>query len=168
MKLTIDLTETAASNGDEYYPGSLEDRIVSVAARQLVGEYDRDSLARKVEHMVTEQLAGIVHEVGHEVVTAALEKPIRQTDRYGSPIGEPQPLAAWIEAELVKQMQVGSNRDAFGDRTKLAEFIRTEVDRKLEGELRGALDAAKSEVLDALRAKGNEVLAAAMRKALPL
>ena len=182
VEVTLDLdkhihaTYRQVSEDDyEPVPATLESLVLDEAARQLLrqltaGERWNDETTAKNE------LRGRVREITDGEIRArivplideALAASIRQTNTFGEPTGPATTLRDLILEEVkaaVKEITAPAGRDGYGSRkpSVLADLVAQEVGAAFTKEVKAELDKAKAEVLEAVRAKGAEVLAATVR-----
>lgn len=163
LTLEIDLSELWAE-------GTAGEAIVGRAADLLLrrsGE-PRDSLARRVQQITDAEIrAQVAPAIGE-----AIEKALQPTNSFGEPKGEPLTLRQVIVNQAVEQLKAPDRShqrgfDARHNGTVLEKIIAEAVASTLTRELQGAIEEAKREVVATIRAKGAEVIAETMRRALP-
>lgn len=138
-------------------PTTIEDVVIGMAARQFVAGLDTDTRQR-----VNERVRAITDETIREqiapLITAAIVRSVQPTDRLGNPKGDAKTMAEVIIDAAEKTLRKSS--DAYSRKGSLVdEFIKAEVGATFQRELKAAADAAKAEVVAAIKEKGSEVLA---------
>ncbi len=103
------------------------------------------------------------------ILTETLERRFRPMDWMGQPKGEPTTLAEIIGEEakthLANAMAETNSRDPYSTKGAVRKFVRDEVSRQFEAELKGTLADAKAVVLKAVTDKGAEFLTQAFADA---
>ena len=165
ITLTLDLDKHLAryvgydADGEAVQePTTIEDVVIQMAARQFVESLDRD-VKSEVSRRVKEIRDEVIREQVRPLVVEAIERSVQATDAYGNPKGEPKTMAEVIVQTATDSLRK-TDRYTNGGRTLVEEFIRTEVGAAFAKELKQAADAAKAEVLAAVKERGGEVLAA--------
>jgi hypothetical protein len=145
------------------------EHVAAMAARQLMerpeareatGEYRRRALTIADEE---------IREHLKPVIAQALDAAVQRTSGFGDPRGEPKTLREVIVEAALEQLRRPAHGDGFGGGIRRGEtlvqfVIRREVEDALGKELRGVVQAAKADVLEAVRAKAGEVVAETIEK----
>lgn len=138
----------------EVYYGDLDthtDQVTHAVAKMIEPDINRD-VRKKVDDEIGTKVG--------EIVTEAISEPFRVVGPYGQDTGKVTSLKELIMEEvsdwLSKPIRDGYNRST--GQTALQAFIRSEVNRVLENELRVAVADAKKEVVEAVRSKASEVI----------
>lgn len=143
---------------------TLEDIVIGEAARLLVNQAKAgrdslfDSLTARVRALRDEQIRLALA----PVIQEALDGPIQKTNSFGEPLtGQTTTLRDEILTEARSMLKATSVRSDLRSQeaSPLQKIIRDEVGSALTKELKAEVDAAKAEVLAAVREKGAEVLA---------
>lgn len=155
------------AEGEDIASGSVEGLIVDLAARELMSQAvgkDRDSW-RDVLRRVNGIRDDIIAELVRPQVEEALEASITRTNSYGEPTGKTTTLREVIVDQAKQWLTKPGN--SFGRRdndTNVQYLIKQEVDRALTTELKAAVQDARSEVTEAVKAKAAEVLTETITK----
>ena len=145
-------------NGD---PSSIHQDLIAMAAHKIVKDAADYDFQQEIREAVRRSLDSVVLE--------ALTTFYQPSDTYGMNKGEPTSL----REELIKQAknhleQAMMPADRYGDskvKGSVRQFITDEVERTFHLELKGAVDAAKQAVLDAVAAKGTAFMTEAFADA---
>lgn len=169
ITLSIDLDKHLAKHigydedGDPIQSAAtVEDVVLDMVAEKIVGSVMREGydwrrvLQERVNRVRDEAiLARVLPDI-----EAALATPVRRTNSYGEPTGEPTSMRDVIVSTVEKWLTSPSGDSYDRNRlTKPQKFIAEHVDRVLQKEMKVAVDAAKAEVLAAVQAKGAELIA---------
>lgn len=169
ITITLDLDKWAEGQPYQDYdgewhsdqPGQLEawvaHQVAQVIASQLKNEVGNKVLAI-VSELATAQAEGLVRKV--------LSGPIRLTDSYGMPKGEPKTLMELVSEQAGKILSQPRDDRYNYDRkvTLVQQLIRDEVDKAFAGELKPVIDAAKKQAKDAVKNRAAEMLATEMER----
>lgn len=165
VNLTLDLDKHLAryagydADGEPVQePTTIEDVVLHMATREFVQSLDRDvksEVGRRVREIRDEEIRRQVA----PLIEEAIAKSVQETDSYGNPKGEPRTMAEIIVAEAKTALSKPKDPYARNKGTLVEEFVRAEVAAAFTKELKQAADAAKAEVLAAVKERGAEVLA---------
>lgn len=151
VNVALELSLSDAAHGYDGAPTILEE-IVAAAARQVLDE-DKAEIRRAALAGVREIAAAEGSKAAAELVAA----PFQPFDRYGDPRGAPVTLRAFIADEIRAQLKLqpdrGHSPNAF------TTVLRDEIRRAIDGELKAALDEARKQIGDELRAAALAALA---------
>lgn len=144
--------------------GSVSEYIAGVAAKMLLkseGEV-RDAFRRRVRALTDDEISRQVEPFVREALALAVQK----TDTFGTPIGQPRPVHAYVVETVREELKLrDGRRSGSGSQDPvLQRIIHEEVDRTLAAELRETVKEAKGEVLEAVRTKAAEILAETIAK----
>lgn len=159
MKLEIDFPYPSE---DE----SIEEAIIEAAARQMLATRSKDpgeEYAKTLASRIRERLNRIQdEEIRAQVrplIVEALQQPLRKTNEFGDAIGPETTLRDLVVAEARTLWQkTEQSSHARSRETVLQKAVREEVENAFAKELRETIAAAKSEVLEAVRAQASQVL----------
>lgn len=152
VTLTLDLSDVLNASGWDDEPDGVRERLVSEMARQLLrdrSEY-RDIVADELKTAVQEQVAALVQ--------SKLVAPVQPTDGFGNAKGPQTTLSEQIATEATNWLNAQSG-DYNRRETRLQKFLREEVDKVMQAELRKAIEAARAQVLERVKANAAAVIA---------
>lgn len=140
---------------------TMEDVVIDAAARNLtaaaVAQVAKDEWAGfkgRIKAIRDEEIAARLVPLIDEAMTA----PIQRTNGYGEPSG----AGTTLRDEIVKQATDYLNKPGDGysrDKgTFVQQFIRAEVAKAVQAELKDALDAAKAEVAAAVKSNAASMI----------
>lgn len=169
MKIEVTVDEVSlASVVDTTYAGinedgeeigieavTIRDLVVIELANRVVKDPEWPTLRTRISQIRDDVIRSAIE----PAVTEAMAKPIQLTDSYGSPKGEPTTLRELVMKEA--QTYLTRAGDGYGgDRvTPTQKFIRDEIGRQFQSELKAVIDGEKAKVKNALRAKAADFLA---------
>ncbi len=173
MEITVNVTDvdinsvvgsTRRYNHDteEYHeePLTLGEAIIDRVADLLVQTSDRE-LRLAVNQVRTQEIKDQVA----KQVEAALVEPLRQTNTWGEPTGEPTNLRNEILRIASKAVELPARSNSYqAEKSVLQRIISEEVDRVLAKELADVVKAEKEKVVAAVRAKAADLIATAVRE----
>jgi hypothetical protein len=164
LQIELDYAGGRAYNEDgDSHPIDIDEAIVLAAADALLGQLKRDEMYRTLQRRVHDTQDELIREAVAPLVVEAINGALQPTDSWGNPKGEPITLAEHITKigveYLTKETGDYSRRE-----TVIRKFIREEIDRKVQGELKAALEQAKAEVIAAVKEQGAELMATTIAK----
>lgn len=137
--------------------------IGQAVAKQVFADLKRDThygaLQREVLSLRTEEIRAQLE----PIVRAAIDQPMRKTNTYGEPTGEPTTLRALIVAEVEALLKRPADQYSREKGTWLQALIREQVDKALRAELAEVLKEEKEKVVAAVRGKAAELIAEAVK-----
>jgi hypothetical protein len=135
----------------------LADLIVQALVGKLLPELQKAVVAE-----VQDRVAGKVDEAVDGWIREALAEPIRQTNEWGRPKGEPISLPEYVKTEIDHWLTKG---DGYERQTKMQKLIRDEVDRAVADDLTGAIREARQAVVTRVGTQAGRLLAEAIKTA---
>lgn len=154
----LDLSSVVERHGDHV---TVADLIAEKAIRELAQGHSWKPLTERIRAIEDEEIRAAVR----ELITEALNGPIRKTNTYGESYGEPTTLRALIGEEVTKA--VGKSGGSYErSESVLNKVIREEVTSAFRKELADVIKDQKAKVIDAVRAEAADVLAEAIEKGL--
>jgi hypothetical protein len=139
------------------------DAIVDRAAKMLVDSHElRTEVRRRVDKLADDE---ILRWLG-DLIEEALTEPLQPTDAFGSPMGEPTTLRDLILKRVEKELSTEKSRSTFRNsrNTLLTEIVEREVLKVVGDDLRETMNVARTQVREAVQAKGAEVLAETIQR----
>jgi histone H3/H4 len=160
--LTLD-TNVGYDREDE--PVSLGDMVVAKLVRNLTEKFEAQ--ARQQLHAA---LAGAIEAKATELVETAVQAPIRKTNTWGEPVGEPTTLRDMIDAK-VKEF-LNARIDSGYSRTSPQSFIQNlvgkQVAAEMEKEFKDSIQKGKEQLLSAVKDRAAEVISESLRRVVIL
>jgi hypothetical protein len=146
----------------EYRPRTLGDLVAQRLAEKIWSATDE----RRQTYIAVRQARDlIIREQVKPLIEKALTGEIRLTNAFGEPAGNPTTLNALIMDEA-KKVIAGSRSDYGRGQTMAQKIIADEVGATFIRELTEAMAAEKAKVVAAVRAKGAELIAEAVKQGL--
>lgn len=141
-------------------PQTLEDIVLEQATRHVVAKIGQEKLYQSHRERIMAIRDEVIREKITSVIEDALAGPLVKTNSYGEPTGQSTTLREVIMQEVGKALTVASRDNGFGNppKTVVQEFIAKQVRAEVDKELRAALDAAKAEVVGAVRGQAAAVI----------
>lgn len=152
--------------GEPLGPGSVESLIVELAARRLLSncvDMERSQYSevyRRIASIRDETIAELVR----PQIEEALERSFTRTNSFGEPTGETTTLREVIVEEAKRWLTKPGDGFSRRGETNVQHLINQEVDRALTSELKAAIQDARHEVTEAVKAKGAEVLTETIKR----
>lgn len=143
------------------YDKSLADLILDRCAVQILDRFrDEEALSdlRKRIRSITDDAIRIHVE---PMIAQALVSSIQPTDAFGTPKGDPKTLPEIIVDRAIEYLRekVSEGGSSYSKTvTRVELFIRKEIGRQVEKDLKDALEEGRKEVRVALKMKGAEIL----------
>lgn len=134
---------------------TIREKIIRECASILLRD---GGLTEKAVHAAVREVASEEARKSAQEIVASEFQP---RDRYGHPAGKPVLLRAYI-ADLMRGELI--LKDTHGSGTIMTQLIREEVQKVVNGELKAAMDEAKKQIGEALRAAATEALAKQLAK----
>jgi hypothetical protein len=118
------------------------------------------------KEILTARLSEHIDSVAADIVAAAVDSPIRRTNRWGEPTGPETTVREAIQAEV--RTWLTAQADKYGNKgtDNLNTLIQRHVQRELSGEMLQAIAAGKKTVLDEITTKAAELFRDALQKAV--
>lgn len=166
VEVKLDLVWPELRGDEDGGPLSIADTIVEAAARQLLEGIDKD-VKRGLRDRVSAVRNEVIREAVKPVIDEALQEPLQRTNSFGEPVGQETTLRELIIEETRKQWQQANNNSGGVRRreTYIEKVVREEIEKTFAAELKVTIDEAKAGVLEAVRAKGAQVLAETIQRA---
>lgn len=148
--------------------GNTEDETIDEAVLRHAGwailQRMDDKVRRDLSSKVSDTRTEMIRERLEPILDEAMEASVQRTNEYGEPKGDPVTLRELITEMIRKELTFKTDR--YGDGVSaLSKLIKSEIERKLDGELRKALDEGKKVILDQLKAHAAQVMTDAMERA---
>jgi hypothetical protein len=163
LRVEYDIDTIVSDNGT-----TLFDLIVDRAAAQLVEQLtkSRDEFYSTIRNRVNAVRNELLREKLEPVIEEALKSSVQRTNTFGGAVGDPTTLTELIIEEGRKQLQSGAGSTSSTRRqdTVLDRIIAEEVNRQLSTELKAAVEAGKSEILDRVRGEAAQIMASAISR----
>ena len=160
MEITLDF-ETMFTGEDQ----SIAEAVLERCAGQVLREVGREAIYRTHLERVEEIRDDLIVERLTPLIDEALTKSVQKTDAFGEPKGDPTTLREVILKRATDFLKQPRNSRIGQDRqTDVQAFIDEAVSRTVTKELRQALEDARKEVVNAVRAEGAEVIAETIRR----
>jgi hypothetical protein len=167
---SIDLTtpiETRRRYNDD--TEEYEEREVTIGhlvANQVTAHLTRDDnwggIKRKFLEIRNEEIRKAVE----PLVTEAISGPITKTNVYGEPSGETTTIRELIMAEAKTLLTKSADQYNRNSETVLQKVVREQISAAFTKELAAVLAEEKAKVVAAVRAKGAELIAEAVKQGL--
>lgn len=165
--LGVELSTQVGANWEDGEPITLGDLVVK-------GIIDQMSANQEVWRPLRERVDMIRNEEIREAlrpsIEKALEAPLRRTTNYGEPTGPETTLREIIvdevRSELSKSKASNDSRYGGTGRSLIGDIVHAEVERQLAGDLRKAVEDAKTDLVATVRAKGAEVITETIKRAI--
>ena len=134
-----DLLDYNEDTGESRYAPDFLNQIVKAAAASAAREVLKDDLKKAIGEQIRQQVA--------ETVQAALDAPVQETDRWGTPTGEAKPLRAALADQAAEQVRKWVKAsDRFSNGTEFDKFLQREVDSAIRNDLNEVLKVARADV----------------------
>jgi hypothetical protein len=163
IEIQLDLDSQAREDGSTYL-----DQILDHAARQLLdkvidkaaGEsgYEWLSALHKRADAITDEM---VRQRVVPIIEDQMENlTFRKRDTYGDPIGPNEGVKGFIEKIVKDELRLTDSGNSFGRRgeSTLEKFIKNEIKDSLSKELRASVEAARSQVREALKTEAATII----------
>lgn len=164
--LTLDTVVGAGPHDD---PVTLLDAIVNAAVLRVAKEDEYRSVHRELSQRVAVIRDEVIREQVTPLVTDAMSAPIVKTNQWGDPTGEGTTTLRELILAQVNDFFTKLKSDSYGrtSRTAAAALVAEKVDAALKQELLAAVRAEKDKVVAAVQAKAAELIAESLRGAIP-
>lgn len=120
--------------------------------------------AAQASDMLNTRLSTHIDSVAADIVASAVDTPIRRTNEWGEPIGKETTVREAIEAQVTTWLTTRAKDYGRGSDDNLGTLIKREVEQALAKDMRGAVDAGKAEVAEALKVRAAELFAETLKR----
>jgi hypothetical protein len=161
----VDLTSDIGHSYDEdgvQTARTLGEEVARKVANTLMRDEEYPGLRRKVMDLRVEE----IREQLKPIVSAAIEEGVRETNRYGEPVGEPTTLRALIIKEVGDLLRRPVDNYSREKGTWVQALVKENVQKVLREELGAALADEKAKVVAAVRAKAADMIAQAVKEGI--
>lgn len=159
--------EHARYDEDGDYIGTSGKTLADLVAATIATELKKTNEFTTAKKRIFEIRDSEIRERARELVAAAIEQPMRRTDGYGNPVGDPTTLAEVIVAQahdyLTKRVDDGYRSNG---ETVLQKACREAVVKAIGAELSEVIAEEKAKVVAAVRAKAAELIAEAVKQGI--
>lgn len=153
MKVDVELDLSEPYGSGEH--GTLLDEVLRRVAKDGVPDDARKDLGYRVTQIRDEEIRAVVR----PMIEDAIAKTLLQTDLFGNVKDGPKTLSEVIVDQATKELRASHSRGNYSkSETLLQQVIREEVERAFRKELDDVIKEAKTEVVNAIRQVGAEVL----------
>lgn len=146
-------------------PISLGDKVIERLVRTLTDKFEAQ--AQKQLH---EALKSSIETKATELVEAAVNAPIRKTNTWGEPVGEPTSLRDMIDQKVKEFLgsRIDSGYTGSHPRTFIQNMVGKQVEASMQKEFAAAIQQGKEELLKAVKGHAAEVISESLRRAVNL
>lgn len=145
-------------------PRTLGDLVAEKLADRLYGQYTREE-TYEARQRVDVQRDALIRAAVAPVIERALTEPMRQTDAYGSPIGEPTTLRTLIAKQATAALTAKSDRYS-REPTIIEKIVGEQINAAFRNELAGLVKTERDKVVKAVRDNAATIIANAVKQGL--
>lgn len=146
-----------------YEPITIGNQVIDALTNRLLEE-----VRREVKASIREFLADAIRDQVSGIVTETLTGPIRKTNHWGEPVGEPTTLRQMISEQATEFLSAKGTEDRYGNKVPgFGSLLKTEVTDAMTKELKAAIVEARQKVAEAVRERAGELLGDVINSTAP-